>query len=380
MRYARSVHIEELPTPCAVVDIDRLERNCSRMAERMAALGVRLRPHVKTHKCFEAARLQVAGHFGGITVSTLAEARAFAAAGFADITYAVPIAPARITEAAELTHRLERLSLIVDHEAVVGELEACAAAQGVRLGVLLKVDCGNHRAGVDPAADASVALAARLSHSPYLDFSGVLTHAGHAYRCGDAGEAAKVAAQERDVTVAFAERLRAAGIAVVEVSVGSTPTMCAAGDLTGVTEARPGNYAFFDAFQAAIGSCTLDAAAFFVLATVIGTYPARGELLLDAGALALSKDEGPRHVDPECGYGVLVHPLSRRPRRGVRLVALTQEHGQVRGSPESVAAQPIGTKVMVVPNHSCLAAALHERFAVVRGDAVVDEWRPVRGW
>ena len=374
------MHIEDLPTPSAVVDLDRLERNCERMSERMRALGVRLRPHVKTHKCAEAARLQVRGHFGGITVSTLAEARAFAAAGFADITYAVPIAPARIAEAAELARRIERLALLVDHEAVVGELEACAAAQGVRLRVLLKIDCGYHRAGVDPAAESSVPLAARLARSPYLDFAGVLTHAGHAYHARDAAEAATVAAQERDVMVAFAVRLREAGIEVAEVSVGSTPTMCAATDLTGVTEARPGNYAFFDAFQTAIGSCTLSDAAFFVLASVIGSYPARGEVLLDTGALALSKDEGPRHVDAECGYGVLVHPLSRRPRRGLRLAALSQEHGHVRGATEAVAAQPIGTKVMVVPNHSCLAAALHERFAVVRGETVVDEWRPVRGW
>ena len=374
------MHIEELPTPCAVVDLDRLDRNCERMSERLLSLGVRLRPHVKTHKCAEAARLQVRGHFGGVTVSTLAEARAFAAAGFADITYAVPIAPARIAEAAELARRVERLGLLVDHESVVGELEACAAAQGVRMRVLLKVDCGYHRAGVDPAAESSVALAARLARSQYLDFAGILTHAGHAYRARDAADAATAAVQERDVMVAFAVRLREAGIEVAEVSVGSTPTMCAATDLTGVTEARPGNYAFFDAFQTAIGSCTLADAAFFVLATVIGSYPARGELLLDAGALALSKDEGPRHVDAECGYGVLVHPLSRRPRRGLRLVALSQEHGQVRGAAETVAAQPIGTKVMVVPNHSCLAAALHERFAVVCGETVVDEWRPVRGW
>jgi D-serine deaminase-like pyridoxal phosphate-dependent protein len=374
------MHIEELPTPCAVVELDRLERNCDRMSERMRSLGVRLRPHVKTHKCVEAARLQVRGHFGGVTVSTLAEARAFAAAGFADITYAVPIAPARIAEAAELARRLERLTLLVDHEAVVGELEACAAAQGMRLRVQLKVDCGYHRAGVDPEAAASVALAARLASAPYLDFAGVLTHAGHAYRARDGVEAAAVAVQERDVTVAFAARLRAAGIVVAEVSVGSTPTMCAATDLTGATEARPGNYALFDAFQAGIGSCTLEAVAFFVLATVIGSYPARGELLLDAGALALSKDEGPRHVDAECGYGVLVHPISRRPRRGLRLAALSQEHGEVRGEAEAIAAQPIGTKVLVVPNHSCLAASLHERFAVVRGETVVDEWRPVRGW
>ena len=113
----------------------------------------------------------------------------------------------------------------------------------------------------------------------------MLAHAGHAYRCRDAAEAAGIAAQERDVTVAFAERVRAAQIEVAEVSVGSTPTMCAVADLAGVTESRPGNYAFFDAFQVAIGSCTLDDAAFGVLATVIGSYPARGELLLDAGAL-----------------------------------------------------------------------------------------------
>jgi D-serine deaminase-like pyridoxal phosphate-dependent protein len=374
------MHIAELPTPCAVVDLDRLERNCERMGGRLRALGVRLRPHVKTHKCAEAARLQVRGHFGGITVSTLAEAHAFAAAGFSDITYAVPIAPARVAAAAELARRVERVTLLLDHEAAAAELEACAAAQGLRFCVLLKVDCGYHRAGVDPQADSSVALAARLAASPYLDLAGVLTHAGHAYHARDAGEIAVVAAQERDVTVAFAEKVRAAGVAVGEVSVGSTPTMCAATELAGITEVRPGNYAFFDAFQAAIGSCTLDDVAFFVLASVIGSYPARGELLLDAGALALSKDEGPRHVRPDCGYGVLLDPLSRRPRRGLALAALSQEHGEVRGEPEAVAAQPIGARVLVAPNHSCLAAALHDRYFVVRGDQVVDEWRPARGW
>ena len=96
------MRLDELPTPCALVDLDVLERNTSAMGERMARLGVRLRPHVKTHKCAEAARYQVRGHFGGITVSTLAEARFFAAAGFRDITHAVPIALARVAEAGEL--------------------------------------------------------------------------------------------------------------------------------------------------------------------------------------------------------------------------------------------------------------------------------------
>jgi D-serine deaminase-like pyridoxal phosphate-dependent protein len=374
------MRIDELPTPCALVDLDRLERNCARMSERVARLGTRLRPHVKTHKCVEAARLQVRGHFGGITVSTLAEAGAFAAAGFRDITYAVPIAMARVAEAAELARRLDRLTLLLDSDAAVSALEAGAAAQGVRLSVMLKVDCGYHRAGVDPASEAAVALAARIAGSPGLELRGVLTHAGHAYRCRDAAEIAAVARQERAVTVAFAERLRSAGLAVPEVSIGSTPTIALATDLTGVTEVRPGNYAFFDAFQAAIGSCTLDDAAFLVIASVIGSYPERGVALLDAGALALSKDEGPRHVDPECGYGVLVDPLSRRPLSGAKLHALSQEHGHVHGGTAAIAALPVGGKVAIVPNHSCLAAALHDRYAVIRSGTVVAEWRPVRGW
>jgi D-serine deaminase-like pyridoxal phosphate-dependent protein len=374
------MRIDELPTPCALVDLDRLERNCERMAARVGRLGARLRPHVKTHKCVEAARLQLGGRDGGITVSTLAEARAFAGAGFPDVTWAVPIAPARIAEAAELTRRLERFTVLADDEAVVAELEVCAAAQGVRLSVMLKVDCGYHRAGVDPLVATSVALAARIAASPGLDFRGVLTHAGHAYRCRDAAEIAVVAAQERGVTVAFAEWLLRVGVPVPEVSIGSTPTIALATDLSGVSEVRPGNYAFFDAHQAAIGSCTLDDAAFLVLASVIGRYPERGAALLDAGALALSKDEGPRHVDPGCGYGVLLEPRSRRPLAGLRLAALSQEHGHLHGDPAALAALPIGARMLVVPNHSCLAAALHGRYAVVRGDEVVAEWHPVRGW
>jgi len=292
----------------------------------------------------------------------------------------VPIAPARVAEAAELAGRIEHFTVLVDGEVAVAELAACAEARGVTFPVMLKVDCGYHRAGVDPDSAAAVALAARIAGSRGLELCGVLTHAGHAYRCRDAAEITTVAEQERSVTVAFAERLRGAGIAVPEVSIGSTPTIALAGDLSGVTEVRPGNYAFFDAFQAAIGACALDDAAFLVAATVIGSHPERGVALLDAGALALSKDEGPRHADPECGYGVLLDPAARRPLAGVRLTALSQEHGHVCGAAAAIAALPVGARVLVVPNHSCLAAALFDRYAVARGAEVVAEWHPVRGW
>ena len=374
------MRIEDLRTPSALVDVDVVERNVARMSERTRRLGVRLRPHVKTHKTLEAARLQVRGQFGGITVSTLAEAAFFAAGGFRDITYAVPIAPAKLVEAADLSKRLDRLSLLVDHPDAAAAVEACARERRVRLSLFLKVDCGAHRAGVDPELDDSVRLAARLAASPNLDFRGILTHAGHSYRCRNAGELRVVAAQERDVMVRFAARLAGAGVRVEEVSVGSTPTLAVAEDLTGVTEMRPGNYVFFDATQVAIGSCRLEDAAFSVLVSVIGAYPHRREVVVDAGALALSKDPGPVHVDPACGFGIVLDGEGRG-LPGWRVVSLSQEHGVLRCADASaMEGLAIGTRLRIVPNHSCLAAAMFDRYEVLRAGAIVDEWRPVRGW
>jgi D-serine deaminase-like pyridoxal phosphate-dependent protein len=371
------MRLQDLRTPAALVDPRVVGRNTERLSRRIAGHGARLRPHVKTHKTVEAGRLQVLGNFGGITVSTLAEARAFAAAGFRDITWAVPIPPAKAAEAAALARELEALHLLVDSDEAAAALETQATA-GSRLSVFLKLDCGYHRAGVDPESPDSVRLARRLADAPHLDFRGVLAHAGHSYACRDPEEVRAVARQEREVSVDFADRLRDAGVRVPEVSIGSTPTVTWAESLEGVTEVRPGNYAFFDALQAAIGSCRLEDAAFSVLASVIGCYPARGRLVLDAGALALSKDPGPTHVDPECGFGAI--RTLRDEAVPLRLVSLSQEHGAVDGPGDVVARFPVGTRLRVIPNHSCLASALHERYLVVEAERVVGEWRPVRGW
>lgn len=373
--------LDALPTPSALVDLPRLTANCRRMAARTDRLGVRLRPHVKTHKTAEAARLQLAGGEGAITVSTLAEARFFADAGFRDITYAVSIAPQRLTDVPKLVGRLDRLTLLLDHQETMEAARACAAASGRRLSVMLEVDCGAHRSGLDPADPATVALATQLARCPQLEFRGLLTHAGHAYACRNAIEAARVAAQERDVTAAFAQLLRRSGSPVPEVSVGSTPTLCAVDHLTGVTEVRPGNYAFFDAFQAAIGSCSLGDCAFTVLATVIGCYPERRALVVDAGALALSRDPGPTHVNPSCGFGVVCSAPECHPISGLTLASLSQEHGTViAATPAAAAGHPPGTRLRIIPNHSCLAAACFDTYHVVAGKEVRDIWHPCRGW
>jgi len=372
---------KEIRTPAAIVDLDRLEANTSRISERVRSLGARLRPHVKTHKCLEAARFQIEGHFGGITVSTLAEARFFAGHGFRDITYAVPIAVSRLEEAVEIGRSIDALHLLLDHESTFEEMSACARAKGTRISSFLKVDCGYHRAGVDPESDRSVALALRMAKSADVDFRGILTHAGHSYNSTNAGEIKSVAETERRVMVRFAEKLARAGAPPPEVSVGSTPTISLGESLDGVTEARPGNYVFYDRFQAAVGSCGIANAAFSVLATILSHYPERNEILIDAGGLALSRDEGPTHLDADCGYGEVFTADGATHLASLRVRSLSQEHGKIQGLvPLEYSALPVGAKIRIVPNHSCLSAALFDRYHVFRGDAAVDEWRPFRGW
>lgn len=368
--------LSELTTPCALVDLDRLERNTRVMAERVTHLGSRLRPHIKTHKCIEAGRLQVRDHFGGITVSTLAEARAFAAAGFRDLTYAVPVAATKLPLIADIAARADRFTLLADHPQVIDDLQSFALAHHLRLAVLLKIDCGNHRCGVDPNSPESVRVASHIASCSQLEFRGILAHAGQAYGCHGLAQLRQVAEQERQVAVSFAGRLRGAGITVPEVSIGSTPTLSVAQSLEGITEVRPGNYVFYDVHQARIGSCSLDDVAFSVLVTVIGAYPDRGTVVIDAGALALSKDPGPTHVDPGGGYGV-VADVAGRVIPG-KLVSLSQEHGVIQlEAPGSIR---VGSQLRVSPNHSCLAAAAFDTFHVMRAGRIIDEWKPARGW
>ena len=376
--YSVLVNIDELSTPAALVDLDQLERNASRMADKARRLGVRLRPHVKTHKCIEIARIQTDLHFGGVAVSTLAEAQAFADGGFTDITYAVPIAPQKLAEAADLHQEIGAFNILIDHPDTARAVEETARSNGIVLPVYVEIDCGDHRSGIDPDDEATEQLVRHVAASESIDCRGLLTHAGHAYKARNRSEAFAVACEERNVVTAFAAQLRDLGISIPEVSVGSTPTARAIDDLTGVTEIRPGNYAFYDAFQSAIGSCELDEASFSVLATVISVHPEAGRAVIDAGALALSQDPGPTHVDPDCGFGVIVATDDLHPLPGLRISDLKQEHGSLTG-PGVDALRP-GTRVRIVPNHSCLSAACFDRYHIVRDTGVVDEWHPVSGW
>ena len=362
------MRLSDLPTPALLLDLDRLEANLTRMAERAAALGVALRPHVKTHKCLEIGERQRALGARGITVSTLHEARVFAEHGFEDITWAFPVILSQLEQARAVSQRTA-LSLVVDGPEAVAALERARHP----FAVWLKVDCGYHRAGVDPCAGASVELARRIHTSATLRFAGILTHSGHAYHAFAPGARLGVAEQERRVMVDFAERLRAAGIAVPGVSVGSTPAVTAAQRLDGVSEARPGNYALYDYTQSVLGSCTVKDCALTVLASVVSSQPGAAHCVIDAGALALSKDPGPEH-GPHPTMGELFTDYERGTLHAERrVVSLSQEYGIVN------ARLPVGERVRILPHHSCLTVACFDEYCVARGDEVVDRWKIWRG-
>jgi threo-3-hydroxy-D-aspartate ammonia-lyase len=355
--------ISNLDTPALLLDLAVVERNVARMAERARTLGVALRPHAKTHKCPELARRQLAAGATGLTVATLAEAEAFALAGFADLTWAFPLDPTHLP-------RVRRLAQRITLRVVIDDLETARALAGSGLHVWLKVDCGNHRAGVDPAAPYALEVARELGRERGLTFDGILSHSGHAYKTTDRTAAAGVAEEERAVMVRFAEALRRDGIPVRGCSVGSTPAMAAARDLTGVTEARPGNYVFYDRTMVLIGCCAPADVGVTVLATVVSHQPGASHCVVDAGALALSKDPGPAHVGPPAMGAVAGRPE-------LTVASLSQEHGVLRAVDGGILERGlrVGERVRIIPNHSCLTVAQFDEYQVVRNDEVIDRWR-----
>ncbi|WP_270936414.1 alanine racemase [Falsiroseomonas oryzae] len=366
--------LQDLPTPCLLLDLDILRRNVARMAEAVARHpGVALRPHMKTAKNAQVADLAAPGK-GAITVSTLAEARYFAEHGFRDQIYAVGIVPAKLDAVAALNQAGNAVKVITDDLEVARGI----AAHPGPIEALIEVDVGEARAGVTAEDPALLAIAAALG--PRL--AGVASHSGHSYAGRSLDEMAAIAEAERAGVVAAAERLRAAGHAVRIVSAGASPTALHARHLEGVTEMRAGVYMLGDLFQAQIGTHGLDDIAVTVLASVIGRYPRRDAALLDAGALALSKDRSTEKAPRDWGFGRVLD-LDGRPTLGDAVVTrVHQEHGELRAASGTLPLDrlPVGARVRVVPNHACLTAAAHERYHVLEGGRLVAEWARVNYW
>ena len=374
--------LESLETPCLLLDRAVMEDNARRFLDIAKRHGVTLRPHLKTAKSIEVARRVTDGAAGApITVSTLAEAEYFAGAGFKDILYAVGLAPNKLARAVRIMLEYgTSLKLVTDNVTLAETAAAHAEGEGVDLEFLIEIDCGDRRAGLPPESEDLLVVAQRLGTCPRISLRGVMTHAGQSYGTKDPEEIARIAEDERAAVVRAAERLRAAGHAVDMVSLGSTPTVAFAKDLTGVTEVRCGVHVFFDLDQLGRGVCKPEDLALSVLASVIGHNRAAGTVLIDAGGLALSKDQGANQFLPDAGYGYVCDADGKR-LEGLSVVGVSQEHGRVAvPDPAWYDRLPVGSLLRVLPNHACFTAAAYPAYQVLEDGEPKAVWTRVNGW
>jgi D-serine deaminase-like pyridoxal phosphate-dependent protein len=370
---ATSAHLARLGIPRAtlLVDVARARRNIAAFALRAADQGVRLRPHFKTHQAATVAGWFRTAGVTGAAVSSPGQAVYFADHGWDDLTLAIGANPRELPAYDDLAARI-RLGLCADHPDTVAALAA-----GLRhpVDLWLEVDTGQGRSGV-PVADHGrlLALARAVAAAPVLRWAGLLTHAGHTYHAGP-DHAAQVFAATRSALRRARAALALAGLPGGAISVGDTPGCAAAPDWRGVDEVRPGNFVFFDLMQLTAGACEADDLACAVAAPVIGCYPDRGEVVLHAGAVHLSRDalggpDGPvfgqlLSLGPH-GFGDLVP--------GCPVKALSQEHATVRATDQharrTLARLAPGDLLLVAPVHSCLACEQFGSYRTCGGETL----------
>ena len=373
------MQLQDLPTPAALIDTDRMQRNIQRMQQRMNALGVAFRPHVKTSKCIPVAQAQIDAGARGITVSTLKEAEQFFAAGVTDILYAVGMSAPKLKQAAALLAQGCALKIIADSGDSARAIAQYCQQHGVTFEVWIEIDTDGHRSGVPPQSDALIIIGRLLKNC----LGGVMTHAGASYELHTPAALEAMAEQERSGCVLAAERLRAAGLPCPHVSVGSTPTALSARQLQGVTEVRAGVYVFFDLVMANVGVCTLDDLALSVLTTVIGHQLEKGWAIVDAGWMAMSRDRGTHKQLRDYGYGQ-VCDVAGQPMIGYQMSSANQEHGILSRTDEAdtdIARRfPIGMQLRILPNHACATGAQFPEYYAVSEQGVGPVWNRFYGW
>jgi D-serine deaminase-like pyridoxal phosphate-dependent protein len=356
------MHYRELSTPALTIDLDVLERNLDRMTSYCREHGLGLRPHTKTHKTPEVARMQVERGAVGLTVAKVGEAEVMASAGLNDLLVAFPIYGAEKLRKLVNIAKARRLLVSLDAEATAAELSRAASEQGATVGVLVEFDVGLRRCGVVPGP-ACVELARKIEKMPGLKFRGLMTYSGNIWgtEAERREEVTRVAEHVKRALQAFAE----ARMQVEIVSGGSTPSAWLSDLIPGLTEIRPGTYVYNDLNTFYQGTCRLEDCAARVVTTVVSTA-VPGRAMIDAGSKTLSSDL--LGSGPKTGHGYIVEAPD------ASLIKLNEEHGHldISGSNHRF---HVGEVLTVIPNHVCTCVNMHDEVFVIRGEQVVDSWR-----
>lgn len=395
--------ISDLPTPSFIVDRGKFKVNADKMIANLRKLKADFRAHVKTHKTVEGTLLQLGnGGTDKLVVSTLSEAWSIvplAEKGLVkDVLFSLPVVESRLSEIVEISKLFDHFRLMLDNEAQLDTLNEYSNAHGLeqKWSIFIKIDMGTKRAGlVNDSEYLARTLERALKYKSTIEIYGFYCHAGHSYLSKSEGAAKSFLLEE----IVHANSAASAALKIeptlkLQISVGATPTAHASEILTmeeveahiggkpllGKLELHAGNYPFCDLQQVSTGCVTNEDVSILVIADVISTYPQRGdktpgEQLINAGVIALAREFGPLP-----GHGRIVQP------RGFEnwiVGRLSQEHGILvpLDSEKETKFIPIGTRVSIIPQHSCITAASYPWYFVVEGnDLVVDIWIPHRGW
>ena len=364
-----SVQLTELPTPFLTVDHARLRANISAMQALASKAGVRLRPHTKTHKSVAIARWQLEAGALGICCAKLGEAELFAEAGITDIRLPYPVNPANAPRVRALLDRGVTLSFIVDDLEVARGWSQAMTSSRHTLNVLVKVDVGFHRCGVDPESATALDTVKGVADLGGLSLRGLLSHAGQSYNAGSIQELGDVATKEIGILRTLASRAKEAGVEIHEISVGSTPTARFITIQQGATEMRPGNYVFFDRTQVGVRAAEVSSCALSVVSMVV-SRPAPGRIVFDAGSKTLTSD-GVRGFGAPTGHGLVFTDLeSTEPDGSIAIERLSEEHAVARVQ-ASCRLKP-GDRVRIIPNHACTATNLADELVLADGMTVMD--------
>jgi D-serine deaminase-like pyridoxal phosphate-dependent protein len=368
-----------LRTPAVLIDRQKVLRNIQTMQAAATASGLRLRPHTKTHKSPLIAQWQLEHGAIGICCAKLGEAEVFADAGFKDIRLPYPINPSNADRVIALLDRTH-LSFIVDHPAVAKQWSDHLTHAGRHVDVLVKIDVGFHRCGIDPDTRDVLPMIKDVAALPGLRLKGLLSHAGQTYHAHSEDELRIMAEAEAQTLGDIAERCRKTGVPIAEVSAGATPPARFSIHCKEFSEYRPGNYVYFDRTQVALGAATIDDCALTVLATVV-SKPANDRIVFDSGSKTLTND-GARGFAPLEGFGTVVRVPGAASQSGrgsqpgklaidndLLIERLSEEHATVRVLSGSTDLEP-GDRIRIIPNHSCVVSNLVDQAWIVDGDQV----------
>ena len=359
--------ITELDTPSLLVDFKKLKANIQDTATFAKQHNIQVRPHIKTHKSIQIAKVQLEAGAIGITTAKIAEAEIMAKAGIKDILIAYPIAsPTKIERVINLLATVPLLKVSVDSIEQIKLLQKHLEKTPYTLEVWIKVNSGLNRCGVKPGKQA-LQLAQAILLLSKLKLGGIFTHAGHSYAASSKQEIEKIAEAEAKAVLTSALMCENAGIRIKTKSVGSTPTYKMSGAVHGMTEVRPGNSVFFDEIQVGLGVTERENCALTVLSSVVATYEEEGRLILDAGSKTLCLDKGAHGNASVKGHGhVKGHP-------DITIERLSEEHGVAIFSEKTTL--KLNDKVQIIPNHACTVVNQFSDFYLHEDGVIIDCWK-----